>query len=157
MSAWRDASPSDDEGIVELCVALYREDPGERPIDAGGIRRTLAAFRERPMRGRALALEVDGRLCGYALLCRYWSNELGGELSCIDEIYVSPRARGRGYGRGLIERLIREGESPTSGVVALALEVTPGNERARTFYEGLGFRGGNRALRRLLSGPTPEE
>ncbi len=155
ISTWRDAKPIDDEGIVDLCLALYREDPGERPVDAGSIRRTLAAFRERPARGRVLALEVDRRLCGYVFLVPYWSNELGGELCCIDEIYVSPGVRGQGYARGLIEGLVREAAAPTSAVVALALEVTPGNERARAFYERLGFRGRNRSLRRFLSGPAP--
>jgi ribosomal protein S18 acetylase RimI-like enzyme len=86
------------------------------------------------------------------LLISFWSNELGGEVCNIDELFVAPEYRGRGVATALLERLA-EGEESLWPVrpAALALEVTPQNERARALYERLGFRGKNLAMRRLLS------
>jgi hypothetical protein len=60
---WRTANDArDDDAIVRLCLALQVEDPGPTPVGEPQIRRTLAAFRAHPVRGRALVLDVDGEL-----------------------------------------------------------------------------------------------
>ena len=56
----------------------------------------LAKLREEPNRGRAVICDVEGRTVGYALLISFWSNELGGEVCYIDELFVAPLYRGRG-------------------------------------------------------------
>ena len=148
---WRIAASSDNESIVRMCLALYAEDPGPEPITAENIWRTLHALREKPMRGRAVVLELEGRACGYGLIISYWSNELGGDIDIIDEIYVEPPCRGQGHATSLIEALAAGTEPFASKVVALALEVTPDNLRARRLYERLGFKGRNVGLRRRCS------
>src|SRR5450755_4116031 len=99
---WRIADSAEDETIVRMCLALNAEDPGRDPVPAENTRRTLLALREAPLRGLAILLELDGRPCGYALLISFWSNELGGEVCSIDELYVEPEQRGRGYATHLI-------------------------------------------------------
>ena len=148
---WRTANSSDDEALVRMCLALYAEDPGPEPVPAENIKRTLLALREKPMRGRAVVLELEGGARGYALLISYWSNELGGDIDIIDEIFVERPYRGRGHATSLIEALSTGTEPFTSKVVALALEVTPDNLRARRLYERLGFEGRNVGLRRRCS------
>ena len=136
---WREAVAADDDAIVEMCLALNAEDPGPEPVPEGHTRRTLATLRAEPLRGRAVVLEVAGRACGYALLISFWSNELGGELCEIDELYVARDERGRGHARELLAGLA-SGALPWSvGSVALALETTPSNSRARRLYERVGF------------------
>jgi|SRR5689334_10616962 len=149
---WRLAALSDEEAVVRMGVALSIEDPGPRPVPAENIRRTLRALRETPWRGRALVLECDGRVCGYALLIGYWSNELGGEIDVIDELYVEPQHRGRRHATSLIEALATGASPVSSNAVALTLEVTPDNVRARRLYERLGFEARNLAMRRLRGG-----
>ena len=73
-----------------MCLGLYREDPGPRPVAREQIEHTLAMLRDEPSRGRVLVLEVDGRPEGYALLIAFWSNELGGEVCEVDELFVNP-------------------------------------------------------------------
>ena len=138
--------------MVAMCLALNREDPGQERIGAEQVRRTLRELRERPERGRAVVLELEGRLAGYALLIGFWSNEMGGEICCLDEIYVAPEARGRGHGGSLIQALAHGAGPWPAGAVAITLEVTPGNARALGFYERMGFRVANRTLR-LRVGP----
>jgi GNAT superfamily N-acetyltransferase len=149
---WRVAMISDDEAIVSMCMALNAEDPGPAPVRPDQMRRTLIKLREEPNRGRAVVCEVDGRAAGYALLISFWSNELGGDVCNIDELFVAPEYRGRGLATALFEQLSDRGQSlwPVRPA-ALALEVTPQNERARTLYERMGFRGKDVAMRRPLS------
>jgi ribosomal protein S18 acetylase RimI-like enzyme len=149
---WRVAMISDDEAIVSMCMALNAEDPGPAPVRPDQMRRTLIKLREEPNRGRAVVCEVDGRAAGYALVISFWSNELGGDVCNIDELFVAPEYRGRGLATALFDQLSDRGQSlwPVRPA-ALALEVTPQNERARTLYERMGFRGKNVAMRRPLS------
>jgi ribosomal protein S18 acetylase RimI-like enzyme len=148
---WRNTNPSDDEDIVRMCLALNAEDPGPAPVPATNTRQTLEKFRLDPQRGSAVVLEVEGHVCGYALLVSCWSNELGGEVCTIDELYVKPEYRSRQHATQLLEDLTVGKWLPTSAVVALTLEVTPDNARARRLYERLGFRGRNINMRRSLT------
>jgi len=137
--SWRISRPNEDDLIVDMCLALNREDPGPQPVAVRQIRNTLAELRTNPVRGIIPVLELDGRVEGYALLVAYWSNELGGEICNIDEMYVRPERRGRGYGRALVEALAAGNSVWPSHPAAIALEVSPTNERALALYSKLGF------------------
>ncbi len=149
---WRISLPSEDDLIVDMCLALNREDPGPQPVAVDQIRNTLTELRANPVRGKIAVLELDGRVEGYALLVAYWSNELGGEICNVDEIWVRPDRRGRGHGRALVETLVAGNSVWPGHPVAIALEVSPTNERALALYSKLGFvRSPNhQMLRRVL-------
>jgi GNAT superfamily N-acetyltransferase len=148
---WRPATAEDDLRVVELYLALNAEDPCDEPPDPARARATLALFRSEPARGRCLVLDEGGRVKGYALLVPYWSNELGGDLCHLDEVYVTADARGRGRGGELIA-LLAEGAFTWPGTVALQLEVSPSNRRARALYERHGFAPiRNATLRRVIA------
>jgi ribosomal protein S18 acetylase RimI-like enzyme len=136
---WREAARDDDDAIVELCAELNREDPGARPVPDDHVRATLAMLRAEPVRGRAVVLVDAGERAGYALLVSFWSNELGGEICNVDELYVRPAHRCRGHASALLRAAARGDEVWPRVPVAVELEVAPGN-RARSLYESLGFR-----------------
>ena len=141
---WRVATIDDDDAIVVMCLQLNAEDPGPRPVVAEQVRRTLATLRQEPIRGRAQVLEIDGRPAGYALLISFWSNELGGEMCTVDELFILPPHRNQGHASALLERLAAGLDDCSRSAVAIALEVTPANQRAWRLYERLGFIGANR-------------
>jgi ribosomal protein S18 acetylase RimI-like enzyme len=143
---WRIANPTDYNSIVSMSLALSEEDHGPNPIDDEQVRRTLTTLQAEPWRGRALVLELDGRIAGYTLLVSYWSNEFGGEVCHIDEIYLRRDIRGRGLGSVLVKDLVRGSDLWPGHPVRIGLEVRPGNHRARAFYERLGFSGRNRVM-----------
>ena len=87
---WRLAEPEDDDSLVEMCLRLYDEDLGILPIHPENMRATLRALRREPYRGRAVVLEIESQLSGYALLIAFWSNELGGSICEVDELFVMP-------------------------------------------------------------------
>jgi GNAT superfamily N-acetyltransferase len=135
---WRPATAGDDEVLVEMCLGLHQEDPGPLALDAPPMRETLVTLRREPWRGRAVVLEVDERVVGYALLIAFWSNELGGEVCHVDELYVARDSRGRGHGAALFEAIEGGGIWPAPAV-AVSLGTTPGNARARRLYDRVGF------------------
>ncbi len=135
---WRLATASDDDILDELCRGLYLEDVGPLPAETRSMRETLATLRREPWRGRAVVRVAGGQVIGYALLIAYLSNELGGEVCAVDELYVRRDFRGQGHGAALFEA-IEQGEIWPTPAVALALGVTAGNVRARSLYERLGF------------------
>ena len=143
---WRAGTEEDDAAVVGLYLDLYREDPGPFPADPPRALRTLDTFRRSPERGRCVVLDEGSGVEGYALLVPFWSNELGGETCIVDEIYVAPAARGLGMATRLLQAIGRDRDLWPSRPVALAVEVTPGNARARALYQRLGFTGGNASL-----------
>ena len=146
---WRLAEPGDDDALVEMCLRLYDEDPGILPIHPENMRATIRALRREPSRGRAVVLEIESQISGYALLIAFWSNELGGDICEVDELFVVPERRNLGHGKSLFEGILQGSLWPTP-IVGMALGVTPDNVRARRFYERLSFRAvGISMVRRL--------
>jgi ribosomal protein S18 acetylase RimI-like enzyme len=141
-SPWRPAAEPDFDRIIEMNVRLNAEDPSETtPFDGAMMKRTLTELMVNPVRGAAAVLELNGRRCGYALLVSFWSNEFGGETCAIDELYVEPEFRGRGFATQLIQNLA-SGYSPIwpRRTVMISVEAYRTNPRAKVLYERLGFK-----------------
>jgi GNAT superfamily N-acetyltransferase len=135
---WRPRVPGDDDLLVEMCRELYREDPGPQTGGPCQMRHALEVLHREPWRGCAVVLESEKRVVGYALLIAYWSNEFGGEVCAVDELFVARNLRGRGHGAALFDAIER-GHLWHRPIVAIALGVNPGNSRARRLYDRLGF------------------
>jgi GNAT superfamily N-acetyltransferase len=137
MPSWRPARAHEDNAIVSMSLALYEHEPAR--MSEAQVRQTLGTFRAEPIRGRALVLDADGAVAGYAFLVSFWSNELGGEICTIDELYLEPAWRSRGYGSALLTALQSGEPFWPRQPVALELEVSPLNPRAHALYERVGF------------------
>ncbi len=98
--------------------------------------RTVHELETHPEKGTILVIGRDGQIVGYAVLINFWSNECGGNVLIIDELYVAPPCRGQGIGADFVRHLI---DNEWNEAVAVRLEVTPWNTRARRLYERLGF------------------
>ena len=62
-------------------------------------------------------------------------------MCTVDELYVLPEHRGSGLATALLQRLVGADESLwPAGAVALALEVSPRNERARSPLRAVSIR-----------------
>jgi len=150
---WRTARADEDDAIVEMSLALYDDAAAEIGVTPARVRATLDTFRREPLRGRALVLDSHGTLGGLCLLASFWSNELGGEVCVIDELYLKPAWRGHGHATSLIETLESDRVLWPLRPVAFELEVSSLNPDARRLYERLGFRDKHNAtMRRSLRG-----
>jgi GNAT superfamily N-acetyltransferase len=124
------------EAVAAMMKQLYEEDRSERDVDHSKFPANIEYLVAHPAAGQIVLFCESGEVRGYALLVPYWSNEFGGRLLFVDELFVVAEFRGRGIGRSFFRYLERE---RPFGPVALALGVNSGNERARRLYESLGF------------------
>lgn len=132
----RSPEEADHAELEAMILALYREDSPGEPMDSSKIRRTVATLAARPERGCVRLIELQGQCIGYLILIHYWSNEYGGDLVAIDELFLRPPWRGRGLGRAVIEQVVQDLPADAVGV---QLEVSPCNTKAAAFYRALGF------------------
>ena len=128
---------SDEPRVLSMMAELYREDPASRPPDISRFPLTIEHFLENPERGRIVLFLEGANTQGYSIVIPFWSNELGGTVLSIDELFVDPAARCRGIGRYFLESLA---VNRPFNAIAAALEVSPANERARRLYQSIGFR-----------------
>ena len=80
--------------------------------------------------------EYNGEIAGYSLLAKTYSQEAGGLVMWIEEIYVLPKFRGKGIGKEFFTFLLKN--KPES-VKRLRLEVEKENEGAVRLYKSFGF------------------
>ena len=100
------------------------------------LRRTLQdALSDTPYL-EGYGFEVDGALVGYSLFAKSYSTEAGGLCIWIEDIYIRPEFRGRGFGTALLEFAAR---SYKGKAVRIRLEAEPDNEKAIEVYKHSGF------------------
>lgn len=80
--------------------------------------------------------EYNGEIAGYALLSITYSNEAGGHMLWIEEVYILPEYQGKGFGKELLAFIEKTYEKR---VVRIRLEVEKSNQRAVSLYEKIGF------------------
>jgi GNAT superfamily N-acetyltransferase len=133
---YRKMRAADQEVVAGMIMAFYEEAGGGQFMNPGMIERTFRQLAAHPDYGSVVVFEAEGRLIGYALLINFWSNEYGGIVLNIDELYVVPGGRDGGVGTDFINHLAA---GHLGDCVALKLEVLPYNRRALQLYEKLGF------------------
>jgi ribosomal protein S18 acetylase RimI-like enzyme len=149
-ATYRMPTPRDLPALVGLVQALYREDQPGAEITIEKVLTTVRELDRDHTKGSMFVFEREGLLAGYAILVPYWSNELGGTILIIDELYVEPAQRRKGIASEFLT-LVRKVAPST--VRALQLEVNRGNRAALAFYRKLGFRDQGR---RVLSMPAAD-
>ena len=130
--------------VLRMMRELYETDESDLHVAPAHFPQTIDRLLAEPSRGRVMLFERDGMVAGYALLIPYWSNEFGGTVLLVDELFVEQANRGQGIARAFFAFVIAD---RPFDAVALALEVSPKNARARALYESLGF--GERSLRMM--------
>jgi GNAT superfamily N-acetyltransferase len=127
------------EGDIDDLLPLmraYAEFYGVPPDDARllGIARMLI---EQPHEGvQFIARGDDGAALGFATVYMTWETLDAGRLAVMNDLYVSPAARGEGLGAALIEEC--RGFAAERGAGKLAWQTAPDNEVAQRLYERVG-------------------
>jgi GNAT superfamily N-acetyltransferase len=110
------------EKLADRCVAT--EDK---------LRETL--FGPRPF-AETLLVREDGACCGFALFFMNYSTFLAQPGIYLEDLYVKPEARGRGFGKALLVELARIATQRNCGRVEWS--VLDWNEPSVNFYKSLG-------------------
>jgi GNAT superfamily N-acetyltransferase len=133
---FRTMAADEGDAVVAMMASLYDEDASGY-VSPAHFRHTVESLVRMPDRGRIVVFDAGADRCvGYAILIPYWSNEFGGSIVEVDELFVRPEFRARGVGRAFIEWI---GVERPFGAIAIELEVTPENRRAQEFYRRMGF------------------
>ena len=134
---FREFNESDRRELEEMILALYSEDDYGEPMSVEKIDKTIAELQRHPEKGNITIFENEHGVVGYAIIIFFWSNELGGNVAEIDELYVKSEWRNKGIGTKFLDYLTNR---KMLKIVGLQLEVTPTNERALDYYNRYGFK-----------------
>ena len=131
----RAATVNDIPTILELIRALatYERAPHEVTATEEILKETL--FAKRPA-GEVLLLFEDKVAAGFAVFFHNFSTWLGRPGVYLEDLFVRPEHRGKGYGRALLVQLAKIARDRNCGRLEWA--VLDWNEPAIKFYRKLG-------------------
>lgn len=129
----RKITRADKELYLNLTAEFYRSDAVMHPIPAEYCERTFEELMRSDCYAQAYILCNGQTPAGYALVAKTYSQEAGGAVLWIDELYISPEHRGKGLGKEFFAF------AETLGAARIRLEAERGNARAIKLYRSLGF------------------
>jgi GNAT superfamily N-acetyltransferase len=97
---------------------------------------SFANFDESPDQGQIVVFESNATIIGYAILIFYWSNEYGGNVIVIDEMFVSESYREQGIPSHFLSWIEQSFSHKSAG---MSMQVSHVNEKAAKLYGELGF------------------
>lgn len=121
--------------LLELIRELARFERLEHEVEATADSLENALFGPDAVAG-ALFGRCDGQLAGYAIYFFTFSSFVGRPGLWLEDVYVRPKFRKRGLGRGLIEAVAQIGVERNCG--RFEWTALNWNERALNFYRDLG-------------------
>jgi len=133
---YRNYEENDFNELCRMVFSLYREDPEGQPISAANINLTICESIDFPEKLRIVMICADEEAIGYCILVFYWSNEYGGDILSIDEIYIKEEYRNQSIASDFISGLA----DASGSIAAVAVDTTPSNSAATRLYERLGFK-----------------
>lgn len=78
----------------------------------------------------------ENTLVGYGMVAMSYSTEAGGLCAWIEDIYIQPQSRGKGYGTAFLSFVE---DTYKDKVSRIRLEAEPENKKAMNVYQKAGF------------------
>jgi GNAT superfamily N-acetyltransferase len=134
--SWSHAQTTDEEFVLDLMRAFYAEE--HLVFHPTATQAAVQVLLQNEDRGRIFLARTDESVVGYLVLTFGFSLEFHGRFVLLDEIYLQPHVRGRGWGRHGLD--FARQWARDQGVASLRLEVNRANTAAKAFYlkNGLG-------------------
>ena len=131
---FRPVQPQDKDLYMRYVDAFYHSDAVESPVPPENYEATWNEL----MRGddylKCYFFEENGAPCGFVLLSKTFSQEVGGVSVTVEEIFVEEACRGKGLATAFFAWLKAQ-----PGIARLRIEVEDDNEGAKRLYERMGF------------------
>ena len=124
----------DAAAYIEMATDFYNSPAVLHSIPQNYIENTVKAVLSGTPFADVYMFEENNTVVGYGLLAYTYSQEAGGTVCWLEEIYVRPAARGRGVGGAFLDYIC--GEVPAA---RFRLEVEPENLRVKSLYARHGF------------------
>lgn len=126
----------DRQKYIDMVETFYQSDAVFKPIPRKHIEDTFDELMNSDTYASAYIIEWEGNVAGYALMAKTFSQEAGGMVLWIEELYIKPEYRRNGLGKEFFAFL----EKVTEGKYSrLRLEVEDYNKAAVELYHKKGF------------------
>ncbi len=132
----RHFTSDDRQFYMECSKEFYSSDAVVHNVDCGNFKTTFDMLINKNPAIEGFIIEHDGKRAGYFLASFTYSNEVGGTVMWLEELFILPEFRGCGLATSLFEYVkANYGDK----VKRFRLEVTKSNARAVRLYERMGF------------------
>ncbi|MDD4714957.1 MAG: GNAT family N-acetyltransferase [Oscillospiraceae bacterium] len=121
---------------LEMAKDFYSSDAVHQNIPGECILRTFHELMRSEQYLLGYIMEYKGKTAGYALLAKTFSQEAGGMVLWIDELYVLSEYRRLGLGRAFFSYLKN---NLCGNIKRIRLEAESGNQEAISLYKRMGF------------------
>ena len=132
----RKLKQADRDCYLQLTEAFYSSDAVMTPIPLAFRERTFDELMRADTYASGYLFELDNRPVGYALTAKTYSQEAGGMVVWIEELFILPDYRSRGLGSAFFAYLMEVAEPDAA---RFRLEVEQENEAAIRLYHRRGF------------------
>ena len=132
----RRLTENDRKIYIEMAREFYHSDAVLHPIPDEYFVRTVEEALRSDVYAEIFLFECDEEAAGYGMIAKTFSQEAGGYVWWIEEIYIREKFRSRGLGREFFRYLE---DKKGKDVTRLRLEVEAENTRAVSLYERLGY------------------
>lgn len=126
----------DREVYIKMAHDFYHSPAVLHPIPDAHFVRTFEECMRSGAYSKGYILEAVGQTAGYALVSKSYSQEAGGFVYWLEELYIVDKFRSRGLGSEFL-RYVEENKE--KDVVRLRLEVEAENTKAVSLYKRLGY------------------
>ena len=127
----------DKKTYMEMAREFYHSDAVLHPVPDTYFERTADEALRSDVYAEIFLFECENEAAGYGLIAKTYSQEAGGMVWWIEEVYVREAFRSKGIGREFFEYLDKV---KGSAVTRMRLEVEEDNTRAVALYKKLGYK-----------------
>lgn len=132
----RPITKEDKNIFLILAKAFYASPAVAHTIPTGHHTAAFEQLMKNDTYAQCYMIEHNGKVVGYALLAKTFSQEAGGMVVWIEELFILPEYRNKGLGK---EFFVFMKETYEPHVARIRLEVEPDNTDAIRLYEQMGF------------------
>lgn len=127
----------DKKTYMEMAREFYHSDAVLHPVPDTYFERTADEALRSDVYAEIFLFECENEAAGYGLIAKTYSQEVGGMVWWIEEVYVREAFRSKGIGREFFAYLDKV---KGSAVTRMRLEVEEDNTRAVALYKKLGYK-----------------
>ena len=132
----REIKAEDREIYLKMAHDFYQSSAVDKPVPDSHLEKTFDECMRSGVYAKAYIIEYEGKIAGYGLTARTFSQEAGGNVRWLEELYILEEYRSKGLGSEFFAYME---ETREEGETRFRLEVEDDNIGAVSLYKRKGF------------------
>lgn len=133
----RELRREDEQDFIEMMKTFYKSKAVIVGIPETHMKRTFEAIMDKTPYANAFILDYKDDVAGYVMISMTWSNEAGGLVLWVEELFIKSKFRGLGLGGRAIEMVRKR---YLGKVKRFRLEISKDNKNVGKLYRLKGFK-----------------